>query len=78
LKVASNEIGLDVNTDKTKYMIMSREPNAGQSHSIKIDNSSFERVKEFKYLGRTLQNQNCIQEEIWSRLNSGNACHLSV
>jgi len=76
--VASNEIGLDVNTDKTKYMIMSREPNAGQSHSIKIDNSSFERVKEFKYLGRTLQNQNCIQEEIWSRLNSGNACHLSV
>ena len=76
--MASNEIGLDVNTDKTKYMIMSREPNAGQSHSIKIDNSSFERVKEFKYLGRTLQNQNCIQEEIWSRLNSGNACHLSV
>ena len=35
-----------------------------------IDNSSFERVEEFKYLG-TLTNQNCIQEEIKSRLNSG-------
>jgi len=37
-------------------MVMSRDQNAGQSHSMKIDNSSFERVKEFKYLGTTLTN----------------------
>jgi len=30
--------------------------NAGQSHDIKIDNSSFEVVEEFKYLGTTLTN----------------------
>jgi len=52
--------------------------NAGQSHSIEIDNSSFERVEQFKYLGTTLRNQNSIQEEIKSRMKSGNACDHSV
>jgi hypothetical protein len=44
-------IGLEVNADKTKYMIMSRDQNAGRRHSMRIDNSSIERVEEFKYLG---------------------------
>jgi hypothetical protein len=38
-----------------------------------MDNSTFERVEEFKYLGTNLTNQNVIQEEIKSRLRSGNA-----
>ena len=45
---------LEVNADKTKYMVMSRDQNAGRTHSMKSDNSSFERVDEFKYLGTTL------------------------
>ena len=45
---------------------------------MKTDSSSFERVEEFKYLGTTLTNQNYLQEEIKSRLKSGNACHHSV
>ena len=61
LAVASKETGVQVNTDKTKYMVMSRDQNTGRSYNIKIDNSSFERVKEFKYLGTTLTNQNSIQ-----------------
>ena len=73
LVVATKEIGIEVNADKTKYMIMSRDQNAGRSHSMKIDNSSTERVEEFKYLGTTLTNQNSIQEEIKSRLKVGNA-----
>ena len=60
------------------YMIMSRDQNAGRSYSMKIDNSSIERVEEFKYLGTTLTNKNCIQEEIRSRLKLGNACYYSV
>ena len=36
LVVATKEIGLEVNADKTKYMIMSRDHNAGRSHSMKI------------------------------------------
>jgi len=59
-------------------MVMPRDQNAGQSHSIKIDNSSFERMEGFKYLKTTLTNQNYIQEEIKSRLKSGNAYYHSV
>ena len=78
LLVVSKEIGLEVNADKTKYTVMSREQTAGLSHTMKIDNRSFERVEEFKYLGTTLRNQNSIQEAIKSRLKSGNACYHSV
>jgi hypothetical protein len=64
--------------DKTKYMVVSRDQNAGRSQNIKTDNSSFERVEEFKYLGTTLTYQNSIQEEIKVKLKSGNACYHSV
>ena len=59
-------------------MIMSQDQNAGRSYSMKIDNSSIDRVEEFKYLGKTLTNKNSIQEEIMSRLKLGNACYYSV
>jgi len=59
-------------------MVMSRDKNAGRSHVIKTDNSSFGRVEEFKYLGTTLKSKNSIQEEIKSRLKSVNACYHSV
>jgi len=45
---------------------------------MKTDNSSFEGMEEFTYLGTTLTNQNSIKEEIKSRLKSGNACYHSV
>jgi len=41
---------------------MSQDQNAGRSHNIKIDNSSFERVDELKYMETTLTNQNSIQK----------------
>jgi hypothetical protein len=78
LVIASKEIGLEVNAEKTKYMVMSQNQNARQNHNIKIDDKSFERVEEFKYLGATLMNRNSIREEIKHRLKSGNACYHSV
>jgi hypothetical protein len=59
-------------------MVMSRDQNARGSHNAKIDNISFERVEELKYLNKTLADQNYIQEEIESRLKLGNACCHSV
>jgi hypothetical protein len=47
LIVSSKETGLEVSADKTKYMVMSGDQNAGRSHNIKIDNRSFEMVEEF-------------------------------
>jgi len=70
LVTATREIGLEVSADKTKYMVVSRDQNAGRILCVRIDNSTFERVEEFKYLGTTLTNQNSIVEEIKSRLSS--------
>jgi hypothetical protein len=61
---ASKEVGLEENVEKTKYMLVSRDQNAGQNREIKIGNRSFENVSQSKYLGTTVTNQNMIQEEI--------------
>ena len=57
---------------------MSPDQNAGQNHDIKTYNKSSERVEQFKYFRTTLTHKNSIQEEIKSRLKSGNACYHSV
>jgi hypothetical protein len=58
----TKEIGLEVNADRNNYIVMTQDQNAGQIHTMKIDNISFERVEEFRYLAATLINQNPIQE----------------
>ena len=61
-------------------MVMPRNQDARQSHGMKIDNNvvPLKGLEEFKYLSKTLTNKNSIQEEIKSRLKSGNACCHSV
>jgi hypothetical protein len=50
---------------------------SGEKNGMKIVNRSFEGVETFKYLGTTLTDQNCMHEDIKSRLDSGNACYHS-
>jgi hypothetical protein len=78
LSDASKEVGLEINTEKTKYMLLSRHQNAGQNRNINIVNRCFENMAHFKYLGTTVTNQNLIRKEIKKRLDSGNACCHSV
>jgi hypothetical protein len=78
LLVARKESGLDINTHRTKHMVMSQGQDAGQNHNIKIYNKSFEKVEHLKYLGTTLTNQNSVHKEITSRLQSLNACCHSL
>jgi hypothetical protein len=75
---ANKEVGLEINVEETKYMLLSRQQNVGQNRDMKIANRSFENVSQFKYLWMTATNQNFIEEEIKRRLNSGNACYHSV
>jgi hypothetical protein len=75
---ASKEVGLEINVEKTKYMLLSRHQNAAQNRDIEIANRWFQNVSQFKYLGTTLTNKNLIQEEIKSRLSSGNDCYHSA
>jgi hypothetical protein len=49
LVVASKETGPEINSDKTKYMIMCRDQNARRSHARNIENNFFEIVEQFKY-----------------------------
>jgi alpha-D-ribose 1-methylphosphonate 5-triphosphate synthase subunit PhnL len=72
------EVGLEVNVEKTKYMLVSHHQNVGQNQDIQIATRTFGHVSQFKYLGTTVTSQNLIQEEIKRRMNSGNACYHSV
>jgi hypothetical protein len=73
---ASTEVGLEVNPEKTKHMVMSSYQKIGQKHSMKIANRSFEAGAKFKYLGTTLTDQNCMHKGIKSTLNSRNAATI--
>jgi hypothetical protein len=58
--VVSKETGLEVNSEKTMYMVLSRDQNAGRNHNM-TDNKTFENEKQFKYLGTNSTHQNLIQ-----------------
>jgi hypothetical protein len=48
LVVVSKENGLEEIADKTKYVVMFRDQDERRSHSVNVDNNSFERAEEFK------------------------------
>jgi hypothetical protein len=75
---ASKEVGLEINVERIKYMLLSRHQNVGRNRGIKIANRSFGNVLQFKYLRTTVTCQNLIQVEIKRRWNSGNASYHSV
>jgi hypothetical protein len=50
---------------------VSRSDCGEKNHCIKLDNKSFEMLEQLKYLGKTVTNQNSIQEEIKGRSNHG-------
>jgi hypothetical protein len=73
---ASKDVGLEVNAEETKYVLLSRHQNAGQNHDIKIGNRCFENVAQFRYLGTTATYLNLIQKEIKKKFLSGNASFI--
>jgi hypothetical protein len=74
----SKDIGLKVNPEKTKYMLMSHYQKAEQKQSIKIVTRSFEDVAKFKCFRTAVTDGNYMHKEIKSRMNSGNASYHSI
>jgi late competence protein required for DNA uptake (superfamily II DNA/RNA helicase) len=66
---ASKEVGLEINIEETKYMLLSRHQTAGQILDIKIENRWFENESQFKYWRTTLANQSLVHEKIKRILN---------
>jgi hypothetical protein len=54
---ASKEVGLEINIEKTRHMLLSRHQNVGRNRGIKIANRSFGNVSQFKYLGTTVKKE---------------------
>jgi hypothetical protein len=78
IKDVSKEVCLEVNVEKTKYMLLSRHQNAEQNYNIKRANSCLENLAQLSYFGTTITDQNLIDEEIKRILNSCNAYYHSV
>ena len=78
LIVASKETGLEINAEKTKYMVMSRNHNAGQIDTTNIDNKSFEMVEQLKYFGTNLTYKISIWEKNKNRWKMENAYYHLV
>jgi hypothetical protein len=74
---SNKEVDLEVNSEKAKYVLMSRKT-IEQKRNIKISNRSSEGVENLKYFGVTITDQNCMPEEVKSRNKLGYACYHSV
>jgi hypothetical protein len=75
---ASKEVDLEMNIEKTKYMLLSCHRSTDQNQDRKIAKGLFENVLQVRCLRMTLRNQNLLQKDIEKRLNSGNGCYHSV
>jgi len=72
------EVGLEVNTEKIKYTVMPHHENAGQNNNLVIANKFYENMAKFKHMVKIVMNQNCIHEEVKSKINLGDGCYHSV
>jgi hypothetical protein len=66
-----------LNPEKTKYMLLSNCKKGGQKYSIKVANR-FWKIWQRSNIWEQNQQQNCANEEIRSRLNSGNSYYHSI
>jgi hypothetical protein len=70
---ASKEVGVEINVEKTKHMLLSRHQNAGQDRAIKVVNRLFENVEQLQYLGTTVTIKICFRRKL-----SGNLIRLML
>ncbi|CAI6370121.1 unnamed protein product [Macrosiphum euphorbiae] len=74
LEEAAKKVGLQINEDKTEYMVVGRKDSTRMYPSLRVGNHDFNRVKQFKYLGSVLTEKNETDKEVAARIQSGNKC----
>ncbi|VVC32422.1 Reverse transcriptase domain [Cinara cedri] len=76
---AAEKVGLRINEEKTKYMVVSRRNgNQVQEEFIEVEEYKFKRVDQFKYLGSIITQDNDIKTEISMRLQSASKCSFGL
>ncbi|PSN46128.1 hypothetical protein C0J52_12067 [Blattella germanica] len=78
LRSNTRKFGLEVNVNKTKYMVIRRNASCNANGQLMTNEGNFEEVAAFNYVGALITNRNEIQKEIKHRLNSGNACYYAL
>ncbi|KAL4113922.1 hypothetical protein QTP88_017474 [Uroleucon formosanum] len=79
LMKASKQMGLSVNQEETKYMLLSRKTKSEENmKDLEVDGLTFQQVSSFKYLGVNVNNTNCMHEEIKLRLQSANKAYFAM
>lgn len=73
---AASSVGLRVNVNKTKYMMVPKQDNFPDH--VTIQNNRFNVVDNFKYLGSQINSNNDIGEEVMARIASGNRCYYGL
>jgi hypothetical protein len=77
LEEKSRALGLRINDGKTKYMKMSSSEDRGWTQTVTLGKYTFERVKDFIYLGTNLNSTNMVTEEISRRILAGNRAYFA-
>jgi hypothetical protein len=77
MTTVATQLGLAINTTKTKYMI-NRKDNGNEKKEIEISGQKYEKVEMFMYLGSLVNNLNDIETEIKTRLTAGNKCYHAL
>lgn len=72
----SSSMGLVINENKTKYMMMTR--NATTKGNLHVGDLTFEQVGDFKYLGVNINEKNNMHNEVKMRLNVANRCYFTM
>ena len=77
LDEGSTNIGLSINENKTKYLASSRTRQIGERF-MECNNYKFERVKDFKYLGSVITEDNNVEVDIKAKIAAGNRCYYAL
>ena len=78
LEGESRRVGLAVNEGKTKYFVSTTKESRRRGQQVAIDNYNFEVVKDFVYLGTSINNTNDVSLEIKRRITLANRCYFGL